>query len=83
LLITFSSVLGALATVLLFSLALCTRHRRNMSRRAASLRASRDRAHMDLQLVTHRIKAGLRVSFDAVPSAEAPSLSMPPGPPPG
>jgi len=83
LLITFSSVLGALATVLLFSLALCTRHRRNMSRRAASLRASRDRAHMDLQLVTHRIKAGLRVSFDAVPSAEAPSLSMPPGPPSG
>ena len=87
LLITFSSVLGALAICLSFSLGLCMRHRRQMSRRAASLRVSRDRAHMDLSLVTHQIKAikeGLRVvSIDAVPSDEAPSISFPPGPPSG
>ena len=79
------SVLLVVAVVLLV---LCYRRHSHISRNEANLRISRDRANLDLQMLSHQVKTRVQVQSDesaslpdSLPAKRRSTASLPPGPP--
>lgn len=74
--VAFMVFLGVFVVSLCFGLLACFRYRQKLKRRAANLKVSRDRAQLDLQLLTHQMKAARGQAPSGTPPA-----SLPPAPP--